>query len=619
MTTGKRADILQFQSIRALHGPNIWSMRPVLEIRATISDPVFSDLEAANRLLLSHGLEAVCVPPESPGTAGIRLATWLGGAAVKLQTAGQTPVAFSTCRETPDPSVIRVAVGFKEEALGRAAVEFATRWLSALAHSDPFELEREWEAFLDFAYDARIGNSTGPTVDAAELRGIPAMRLDSESLVQLGHGCRQRRIRRAATDGTGMIANDISTDKEGTKSLLREIGVPLPRGRAVSGEDDAVAAAREAGWPVVVKPRDADYGNGVTMRIETEEGVRRAWAFARRHSEGVLVEHHVPGHLFRMLVVGERLVAAVQREPWFVVGDGRHTLRELIELANHDPRRGPGYESPILKMSRESGSMPLLTPDGRAHDSIPANGETVALRHDVYLKCGGIHLDRTAAIHPEIVSLALDAAKCIGLDIAGLDVIATDLSLPPEQQELAVLEVNSEPSIALHLEPLCVPPRPVGEAIVDLLFPPPETGRIPVTAVLGTEGDISVAREIARKQQAFHSNVGLAGREGAWLDGRALGDSERSAWRHARRLWRHPRMEAAVIHVTPADVLCEGLPFDRCDRLIECPALDRDRCEDGFAPVDLELARECVRRALTACPSVAQDAPAPDERHAGHA
>ncbi|HEY2574036.1 MAG TPA: acetate--CoA ligase family protein, partial [Verrucomicrobiaceae bacterium] len=566
---------MEIRSLRALHGPNIWSARPVLEMNLVIFSPVFADLEAADRLFLAHNLDGTRDGLGEISRSDMRIVNWLGSAIVKLQTAGQTPVAFHGCQSSAVTGAVRLAVEFQEEPLGRAAVDFAVRWLRSLPQMQPFDLAKEWEAFLDFAYDARIGNSTGPTVEAAIARGIPALRLDTESLVQLGHGWRQRRIRRAATDGTGMIANDVSTDKSLTKSLLQEIGIPLPRGRAVSDENDAVAAAVEAGWPVVVKPQDADYGNGVTMRIKTEGEVRRAWHFARQHSEGVLVEHHVPGHLFRLLVVGKQLIAAVRREPWFVVGDGQHTLLELIEHANHDPRRGAGYESPILKTSRETGAMPVLTPDGRTHDSVPVAGETVVLRHDVYLKCGGIHLDQADTVHPEFVRLALDATRCIGLDIAGLDFIALDLTLPPDQQEMAVLEVNSEPSIALHLEPLCIPPRPVGEAIVGLLFPPCENGRIPVIAVLGNADDFPMAQERALELPAQHDWVGLASRDGAWLNGRLLGESAQSTISHVRRLWRHPRTEAVVVFVTLDDVLREGLPFDRCDELVECD-LDTD-------------------------------------------
>lgn len=589
---------LEIRFLRALHGPNIWSMRPVLEMQVDACNFVFDGWDAADELLCSQGIAGTRVIREALAHAEAMPAVWLGAVAVKLQTAGQTPVAFHAWRPASTPHIVRLAVEFEEEISGKAAIDFATRWINALARHERPDLAREWETFCDLAYDARIGNSTGPTVEAASARGIPFLRLDSESLVQLGHGCRQRRIRRAATDRTSFIANDISTDKQLTKTLLAETGIPVPRGRAVSTAQDACLVARQVGWPVVVKPQDADYGNGVTMRITSEDEVRRAYALARQWSEGVLVEQHVAGHLFRLLVVGGRLVAAVRREPWFVVGDGEHTLLELIEIANHDPRRGAECVSPFQSKLRETGEMPVLTDDTRPHHSVPDPGETVLLRHDVYLKCGGMHLDQTDSVHPEIAAMAMDATSIVGLDIAGLDVIALDLTKSPQEQDFVVLEVNSEPSIALHLEPLCTPSRPVGAAIVDALFPVPEAGRIPVIAVLGKAGDFPVARQVAMQQQAKLRHVGLASRDGAWLNDRPLGVPCQSVGKHTRRLWCHPRTEGVVIHLTLEDVLLEGLPFDRCDELIECPAdspppgVTMDAC-----PEDLRLARDCVRAA----------------------
>ena len=593
--------LIKIGFVHVLNGPNIWSDRPVLELEVDASGFPFERWSDADELLLSQGLEETGAAREWKSADGDRVAGWIAETALKMQCAGQTLVAFHAQRPSSSPSAVRLAVEFGEADIARAAVGFAVRWLHSVAAWQKLDLATEWEKFLDYAYDVRIGNSTGPIVDAAVAGGIPFLRLDTVSLVQLGHGCRQRRIRRAATDRTGLIGNDVSTNKELTKTILGEIGIPVPRGRAVSDAEDAVTAAREAGWPVVVKPQDADYGNGVTMRIKTGDEVRRAYDFARQHSEGVLVEHHVPGHLFRLLIVAGRLVAALRREPWYVVGDGKQTLLELIEAANFDARRGAGYVSPILLKQRELGEMPLLTPDARAHDSVPAADETVILRHDVYLKCGGIHLAQTELVHPGIVQMAVDATAAMGLDIAGLDVIAFDLTKSPQEQECVVLEVNSEPSIALHLEPLCVPSRPVGEAIVASLFASAEESRIPVTAVLGMEADFAVAEELARSRMKQRRNVGLASRDGAWLDGQVMGDSCASVWRHARRLWRHPRTEMAVIHVTLDDVLREGLPFDRCDELIECPSIAESLTKPGADPDgDRRRALDRARATLTA-------------------
>ncbi|MBL9142616.1 MAG: hypothetical protein JNM99_02945 [Verrucomicrobiaceae bacterium] len=543
-------------SLRVLRGPNIWSTCTVFQIEVKASHFPIHDWHAADELLRSQKIE---------GTHASDFAAWLARAVIKIQREGRSPVDFHIVQEATTPEHALVIVEYEEELVGKAALDLALRWLTALTNGEPFDLAQEWEVFTDLAYDVRLGNSTRPAAHAARARGIPFYRLDNESLVQLGQGCRQRRIQRSTTDRTGFIANGIASDKSLTKKLIAEMGIPVPQGRAVTNTEDAAKTAIELGFPVVVKPQDGDYGNGVTMRILTEDGVRSAFAEARQWGETALVEHHVTGHLFRLLVIGGKLIAAVRREPWFVVGDGRSTLLELIEAANYDARRGSDYVSPFMLVQQQTGEWPQLTDDHRSHDSVPALDETVRLTDDIYLRNDGVHLDQTDLVHPDIVRMVVDATAIVGLDIAGLDVIATDLTLPPSEQEFAILEVNPEPGIILHMEPRCIPPRPIGEAIVDTLFASPEDARIPVTVVLGDAADFLIAQHMS----AGRSNVGLASRNGAWLNGVPLGTPGASLHEHTTRLLRHPRTEALVVHVTLDDVLHEGLPFDRCDEIIE--------------------------------------------------
>lgn len=573
---------LNITALRALNGPNIWHRKPVLELELDAAAFAFTNWQAANELFRAQKIAGVEL------TETDSLPQWLGAAVVKVQREGRSPVEYHEWHAESG----RLLIEFEEEVVGRAALEFVLRWLAALIQGAGMDLPREWETFCDLAYDTRLGNSTRPTVHAAVARGIPFYRLDTESLVQLGQGCHQRRVQRATSANTGFIANGISCDKKFTKTLLAEMGIPVPRGRTVSDADDACAAAREVGLPVVVKPQDGDYGNGVTMRITTEVEVRTAYAEARKWSDGVIVEHHVVGHLFRLLVIGGRLVAAVRREPWFVVGDGKRTLLELIEAANFDARRGSDYVSPFVLAHRQTGEWPVMTEDLRAHDSIPAAGETVPLKHDIYLRNDGIHLDQTDISHPEIARMAVEATALVGLDIAGLDVIATDLTQSPLEQEFVILEVNAEPAVILHMDPVCQPSRPVGEAIVDSLFPAGETGRIPLIVLLGNAEDLKTAREVAQQHEGG-SRVGLASRQGVWLNGQPLGEPTQSLMQNACRLWRHPSVEKVVIHLTLDDVLREGLPFDRCDELIE-GALDLSA--SGKQHVDRERALALVRK-----------------------
>ena len=543
-------------SLRVLRGPNIWSTCTVLQIEVKTAHFPIHDWHAADELLRSQKLK---------GTRASTFPTWLANAVIKIQREGRSPVSFHEVHEAEIPDHTLIVVEYEEELVGKAALDLALRWLTALTLGEPFDLTAQWEAFTDLAYDVRLGNSTRPAAHAARARGIPFYRLDSESLVQLGQGCRQRRIQRSTTDRTGFIANGIASDKTLTKKLIAEMGIPVPQGRAVADAEDAVRAARDFGFPVVVKPQDGDYGNGVTMRLTTEEGVRSAYAEARQWGESVLVEHHVTGHLFRLLVIGVKLIAAVRREPWFVVGDGRSTLLELIEAANHDARRGPDYVSPFVLVQEQTGEWPQLTDDHRTHDSVPAADETIRLTDDIYLRNDGVHLDQTDLVHPDIVRMSVDATALVGLDIAGLDVIASDLTRSPFEQEFAVLEVNPEPGIILHMEPRCIPPRPIGEAIVDTLFANPGDARIPVTVVLGDESDFATAQKLASSR----SNTGLVSRRGAWLQDIALGVPTASLFDHTSRLYRHPRVEALVLHVTLDDVILEGLPFDHCDEMVE--------------------------------------------------
>ncbi|MCX6876103.1 MAG: hypothetical protein NTW21_20195 [Verrucomicrobia bacterium] len=574
--------MLKICSLHILQGPNIWSACPVLQMEVDASLFVLDDWHAADELLRAQKVEGT-------GAAASGAAAWLAGAMIKIQREGRSPVCFHEMHEGAAPHRALLVVEYEEELVGRAALDLALRWLNALGRGETLDLPREWAAFCDLAYDARLGNSTRPAAHAARARGIPFYRLDSESLVQLGQGCLQRRIQRATTGRTGLIANGIAADKTLTKNLIAEMGIPVPRGRAVTDAEDAVMAAHELAFPVVVKPQDGDYGNGVTMRVNTDAGVRQAYAEARNWSDSVLVEHHVNGHLFRLLVIGGRLIAAVRREPWFVVGDGRTTLLDLIEEANYDARRGADYVSPFVLVHQQTGEWPQLTEDHRTHDSVPAENETVRLKPDIYLRNDGVHLDQTDLVHPEVARMAVNATDIVGLDIAGLDIIAADLGKLPDQQEIAVLEVNSEPGIILHMEPRCVPSRPVGEAVVESLFPEGETGRVHLTVLLGEAGDLAVAKKLSTAR----CNVGLASRQGVWLNSLPLGVPCDSLAGNTSRLWRHPRTEAVVLHVTLDDVLAEGLPFDRCDEVIEC-TVDLD----GADALKRKRARDCVLATL---------------------
>lgn len=596
---------------RAFHGPNGWSSRPTLEFRWTTDAWSERHVASANALLGTIGIEPIDV--EHAGEGSSRGARWFAEAVLRLQTAGESDVAFCDCRAEGESSC-RVAVEFEEERTARAAAELLERWLRRafdggdVSRAEEGNQAREWRQFLDLAYDARLGNTTRAIVRAAAARGMPWLRLDDESLVQLGQGVRQRRVETALTDRTSAIAQRVATDKGLAKRLLDAAGVPVPEGREAQDAGEACRAAEELGWPVVVKPLDADYGDGVSIRLTDSASVRTAFATARSWSDRVLVERFIPGTLFRMLVIDGRLASVVRRESAFVIGDGLHTIDQLVTLANRDVRR-PGEERSWKARvagggspdSAESGASNDLTRapwayHGEPDDWIPEAGRTVSLRRDCFLRSGGCEVERVADVHPEFSQLAVDAARIVGLDVAGLDVIAADLENSPWSQPCAVLEVNPQPALVLHRAPLCVPGSRVCETIVESLFGAGETGRLPLVAVVGDEAADREARRLVGRWQARGVTVGLATRTGAWLDGRRLGASrDVRVLDSLRRLWRHPRTEGVVVHLTPGDLVGEGIPFERCDELVEVGVVRTWRERPDVDPTELERVLKRLR------------------------
>jgi cyanophycin synthetase len=515
-------------------------------------------------------------------------------------------VSFRDWRISEEFQRIAIAIEFEEEKLVRAVVETLRRWLDALVVDEPVAVSDDWTRLSEYAYEVRLGNTTGAIVSAASARGIPFYRLDGESLVQLGQGRYQRRIRGATTDRTSAIASSVATDKQLTKQLLRNGGIPVPNGRLVSDAKDACRAACEIGWPVVVKPCDTDYGDGVSIRLTSIEEVREAFANAKAWSNEVLVESYVPGTLFRLLIIDNRLVGAVRRESPYVIGDGHRTIRELVEEANHEPYREEYYPSPLKTLLTRTSNVEPFARDGRLNDTVVEQGRTIALRRDIFLRSGGTQLDRTADVHPEIARLATDATRIIGLDIAGLDVLVSDISQVPNERNFVVLEVNPEPAIILHMSPLCQPARSVGAAIVESLFPPQQTGCIPLIAVLGSPSSLEISHRIATDAIRGNQCVGLASRQGSWLFEQQNGELairqlEQSCDRlgeHTRRLLLHPRTDCVIVLLTVDDIVREGLPFYSCDRLIEIqPHLDHHEAIQ-VDPSDRQRAIDCLRATL---------------------
>jgi cyanophycin synthetase len=458
-----------------------------------------------------------------------------------------------------------VAIDYEEEELARAAVEVGRRLCMAAVNDTPFDIGAEVEKLKEINYDAGLGPSTKSIVRAAKRRGIPVRRLNRESLVQLGQGAKARRICTAETDRTSAIAESIAQDKQLTRMLLASIGVPVPVGRPVASMEEAWQVAQEIGVPVVVKPQFGNHGRGVATNLTTRDQVFKAYEAAKLEGRHILVETYAPGVDHRLLVIGNHLVAAAHREPAQVVGDGQHTIRELVAEVNKDPRRSDGHSTVLSFIKLDAIAWEVLAEQGHSPDTVPAAGERVLIRRNGNLSTGGTAADVTERVHPDVAARAVEAARIVGLDISGVDVVCEDISRPLEAQRGAIVEVNAGPGLRMHLQPSAGSPRPVGEAIVDMLFPPGDDGRIPIISIAGGRGAAMAARLTARLLRQGNRAVGLACEEGVYVNERLVDARDGSGAASARALLLNPAVELAVLETSTDGILREGLGYDRSD------------------------------------------------------
>jgi cyanophycin synthetase len=556
---------MKISRIRALRGPNLWSRRTAIEAIVTCdqAERCIDDLPGFETRLRARFPEIGPLHPLGHREAD-SLAHVLATAALALQTQAGCPVSFATTTPTTDAGVYQVVVEFTEEAVGRLALELAESLCQASLEDSGFDLADALARLRELDEDIRMGPSTNSIVQAAVARGIPYRRLTQGSLVQLGWGSRQRRIQAAEIDATSAIAEEIAQDKELSKQLLRAAGVPVPIGRAVNDLDEAIAAFEALGGAVVVKPRDGNQGKGVSVNVETREHLQAAWAAADEVSSDILIERFIPGHDFRALVVGGRLVAAARRDPAHVIGDGIHTVRELVDEVNLDPRRGEGHATPLTRIRLDELAINQLAKQGYTFESVPPRGARVLLRHNANLSTGGTATDVTDDVHPEIAARAIDAAQTIGLDICGVDIVCENIGRPLEEQGGGIVEVNAAPGLRMHLVPSYGKGRPVGEAIIETLFADGNDGRIPVVAVTGTNGKTTTVRLISHLIAGTGLRVGMTNTDGVFVNGDCIDTGDCSGPRSARNVLMHPHVDAAVFETARGGLLREGLGFDRC-------------------------------------------------------
>jgi cyanophycin synthetase len=482
---------------------------------------------------------------------------------IELLNLSGMPTGFGQTRSTSQRGVYRMVFRARDEQVARTALAQGHRLLMCAINDEPFDVPAAVAAIRETIDDCYLGPSTAAIVAAATDRHIPHIRLNDGNLVQLGHGRRQRRIWTAETDLTSAIAEGIAREKDLTKSLLKAVGVPVPEGQVVASAAEAWDAAQDIGLPVVVKPTDGNHGRGVTLDLGAQAEIEAAWAVADRHGSEVIVERYIRGDEHRMLVVGGKVVAAARGETAWITADGRTSVADLVEAQiNADPRRGTTEDHPLNRLNpREDGVILLdLQRQGLGPDSVPAAGKRVLIQRN-----GNVAIDCTERVHPEVAHVVSLAVRTVGLDIAGVDVVAEDIGKPLQDQGGAVVEVNAGPGLLMHLRPAEGAPQPVGRAIVDHLFPDAEdSGRIPIVGVAGSRHTTQVARLVAWVMQLGGRHVGLACRDGLFLDRRRVEAGDCTHWDAGRRLLINRNVEAAVFENDAASILRDGLAYDRC-------------------------------------------------------
>lgn len=567
---------MQILKVNKLRGPNIWANYPVLEawvdleeLKETSSEmiPGFNErLMAWLPTLVEHR----CSVGERGGffvrlRRGTYMAHILEHVTLELQTLAGTPVGFGRARETNVDGIYKVAIAYKEEKLGLACIDKAFELIMAAVHDTPFDVQAEVAKLKEYGYDVCLGPSTRAIVEAAKARNIPWRRLNEGSLVQLGYGIHQRRICTAEADTTSAIAESIAQDKDLTRMLLKTIGVPTPEGRPVDGAEDAWEAAEDIGLPVVIKPQYGNHGRGVATNLQSREQVIAAYQAAREEGRSIVCERHAPGDDYRVLVIGGKMVAAARREPAHVIGDGQSTVQNLIDIVNQDPRRSDGHSTSLSLIKIDAVALGVLLEQGMTPDTIPPLGKKVLIRRNANLSTGGTAVDVTDLVHPDVARQCVEAARVIGLDIAGVDVVAQDITQPLQGQRGVIVEVNAGPGLRMHLEPSSGSPRPVGQAIIDMMFPNENNGRIPIVSVTGVNGKTTTTRLISHLIACTGKKVGMTCTDGIYIAGRRIDSGDCSGPQSARAVLMNPAVEAAVLETARGGILREGLGFDYCD------------------------------------------------------
>jgi cyanophycin synthetase len=566
---------------QTLCGPNYWSIRyhklivirlDLEELAATQTDRISNFYEGLAGVLPSLADHVSDTTPEGflqQVRRGTTLAEVIEHVALELQRLAGMEMSFGRTRETSSPGVYQVVYQYVDEQAGRYTGRAAVRLCQSIIETGGYsssELEQDLQDLSNFAAQAALGPSTENIVREAEVRGIPWLPLSARSLIQLGYGVHQKRIQATLTGNTSILGVELASDKEGTKRVLRDGGIPVPRGTVIYYLDELEQAIEDVGgYPIVIKPLDGNHGRGITININSWELAEEAYDAAKEVSKGVIVERYYNGRDHRVLVVNGKVVAVAERVPAHVVGDGKSTISELIDETNRDPRRGDGHENILTRIELDRTSWELLERQGYDLDTVLKPDEICYLKATANLSTGGTAIDRTDEIHPENVWIAQRAAKTIGLDIAGIDIVTADISKPLREVDGVIVEVNAAPGFRMHFCPSEGIPRNVAEPVLDMLFPQGSSGRVPILALTGTNGKTTTTRLLAHIFKQTGRTVGYTTTDGIYIGGYLVEKGDTTGPQSAQTILQDPTVEVAVLETARGGILRSGLGFSECD------------------------------------------------------
>ena len=606
---------MKIDKIQALRGPNIWSVqrKKLIQMRLDLEemeqfptnkiDGFRERIEAMFPTMIEHRC--------SEGVRGgffsrIERGTWMGHViehiALEIQTLAGMETGFGRTRETKTPGVYNVVFSYTEENVGMFAAESSVAIAEALIAGIPYDLEADIQKMREIRERVRLGPSTGSIVEEAVSRDIPWIRLGTNSLDQLGYGINQMRFQATITCKTSSIAVDIACNKEQTKKMLDAASIPVANGGICVDEDDLDDVIQKIGYPIVIKPLDGNHGKGASINVKTREDAVDGLAYAKKYSHRVIVEKFITGHDFRVLIIDNKLVAAAKREPAHVKGDGKHTIQQLIEETNKDPRRGYGHENVLTQIDVDRDTTDLLEKLNYTLETVPKKGEVVYLKSTANLSTGGTSIDVTDMMHPENIFLCERISRVIGLDICGVDIMAENLTQPLKENGGCILEVNAAPGFRMHLAPSEGLPRNVAAPVIDMLYPPGKPSRIPIIAVTGTNGKTTTTRLLAHIVKNNGYKVGFTTSDGIYVQNHMMEKGDTTGPVSAEYILKDPTVEFAVLETARGGILRSGLGFSRCDI-----GIITNIQEDHLGLSDIHTLEDLARVKSTVVKSVKKD------------